>query len=89
MITELRSKSQITLPSSIIKELDLKTGDKIELTIEDGRIVITPVITVPKSQAWYWSKKWQDMEKQADTEREQGKIKKFDNIDDLLEDLDS
>ena len=89
MITELRSKSQITLPASIVKELDLKAGDKIELMIEDGKIVITPVITVPKSQAWYWSKKWQDIEKQADTEREQGKLKKFDTIDDVLEDLDS
>lgn len=89
MITELRSKSQITLPASIVKELDLKAGDKIELMIEDGKIVITPVITVPKSQAWYWSKKWQGMEKQADTEREQGKLKKFDTIDEVLEDLDS
>lgn len=89
MITELRSKSQITLPASIVKEPDLKAGDKIELTVEDGKIVITPVITIPKSQAWYWSKKWQDMEKQADSEREQGKLKKFDSVDDLLKDLDS
>lgn len=89
MVTELRSKSQITLPASIVKKLDLKIGDKIELNIEDGKIVITPVITVPKSQAWYWAKKWQDMEKQADIDRELGEVKKFDNVDDLLEDLDS
>jgi len=89
MLTELRTKSQITLPATIVRELDLKTGDKIELVIEDGKIVITPVITIPKAQAWYWSKKWQDMEKQADADREQGKLKKFEKVEDLLEDLDS
>ena len=87
-ILELRSKSQITLPASVVKQLDLKTGDRLELKVDDGRIIIEPVITIPKSQAWYWTQKWQEMEHQADVEIKEGKYKSFDSMEELIKDLD-
>jgi AbrB family looped-hinge helix DNA binding protein len=35
MITQLREKSQITIPKDLIKKLNLKTGDNIEINIEN------------------------------------------------------
>lgn len=87
-ILELRTKAQITLPASVVKELDLKTGDRLELKVENGRIIIEPVITIPKSQAWYWTPKWQEMERQADIEISEGKYKSFDSMEELIKDLD-
>jgi antitoxin MazE len=87
MIAEMRTRSQITLPASIVKQLDLKEGDKIELVVEDGKIIITPVITVPKDQAWFWTEKWQKEEKEVDEQLKTGQLKGFENIDDLIEDL--
>jgi hypothetical protein len=65
----------------------LKEGDKIELVVEDGKIIITPVITVPKDQAWFWTEKWQKEEKEVDEQLKTGQLKGFENIDDLIEDL--
>ena len=89
MITKLREKSQITLPKDLIKKLNLKTGDNIEINIENDRIVIKPVVIVPKNQAWFWSKEWQQSEQQAENDIENDNIKKFNSSEELFEDLDN
>lgn len=49
MISELRQKSQITIPKDIVKALNLSEGDKLDISIEDGVIVITPIVVYSKS----------------------------------------
>lgn len=89
MIVKLRQKSQVTIPSDILKALNLKTGDKLEFTAQDGKIIIQPVVTIPKDQAWFWTEKWQSEERIVDEQIKKGQVKSFDNIDDLIEDLDT
>ncbi len=89
MITKLREKSQITIPKDLIKKLNLKTGDNIEINIEDNKIIIKPVVFIPKDQAWFWSKQWQQGEKQAENDIENGKVQKFNSPQELFEDLDN
>ncbi|MBG0763636.1 MAG: AbrB/MazE/SpoVT family DNA-binding domain-containing protein, partial [Tissierellales bacterium] len=48
MLIELRKKSQITVPKSIIKKLNLKEGDKLEIVEKDGGIFLVPVAVYPK-----------------------------------------
>ena len=89
MIVELRQKSQVTIPADILKALNLKTGDKLEFTVEDGKIIMQPVVTVPKDQAWFWTEKWQADEKIVDEQIKNGQVKSFDNIDDAINFLDN
>ncbi len=89
MVVELRQKSQVTIPADILKALNLKAGDKLEFTIQDGKIIVQPVVTVPKDQAWFWSEKWQAEERIVDEQIKNGQVKSFDNIDALIEDLDT
>jgi AbrB family looped-hinge helix DNA binding protein len=49
MIIELRKKSQITIPKEIIHQLNLQEKDQLEISIQDGIIVIEPVAVYPKS----------------------------------------
>lgn len=37
-----------------------------------------------EDQSWYWTKEWQDAEKEADEDYAKGNFKTFNNIDDLL-----
>ena len=48
MVVELNAKSQITLPDEICKELNLSTGDLFEVSVQEGNILLTPVIVYPK-----------------------------------------
>lgn len=47
MIIELRKKSQITLPKEIVKELNLSEGDKLQINVNDGKIVLKQVAIYP------------------------------------------
>ena len=48
MIIELRKKSQITLPKEIVKKLNLKEGDTLDVSIKNGIINIKQVSIYPK-----------------------------------------
>ncbi|AYO29700.1 AbrB/MazE/SpoVT family DNA-binding domain-containing protein [Biomaibacter acetigenes] len=87
MITKLRERSQITLPAEIIKKMKLAPGDTLEITIEDDKIVIKPVLIVDRSQAWFWSKKWQEKEVEEDIKA--GRVYHAKDIDDLIKQLES
>ena len=87
-ISEIRVNSQITIPKNIMKKLSLKKGDKVEFDIKGDLIVVKPVLIIDKAQSWFWTKKWQDEEKEADKDIEAGRVKNFDNVNDLMKDLD-
>lgn len=48
MITsKLTSKAQTTIPQAVRDALQLKEGDEIAYTVEDGRVVLTRARTEP------------------------------------------
>jgi antitoxin MazE len=87
MLMEFKQKSQVTIPKDFVKKLNLKAGDKLDVEVEDGRLIITPVVIVPKDQAWYYSPKWQAMEREVDQQIQAGKIHTVDSKEQLFENL--
>ena len=57
MLTEIRPKSQITLPKPIVDKIGLTAGDLLEISERDGGIFLLPVIVTPKKQAAVSSRK--------------------------------
>ncbi len=51
MLVDLKQKSQVTIPKGFVKKLNLKVGDKLEIEETNGKLIITPVVIVPKDQA--------------------------------------
>jgi bifunctional DNA-binding transcriptional regulator/antitoxin component of YhaV-PrlF toxin-antitoxin module len=52
MLIQADSRRRITLPPST----DLKPGDYMEVEVlEDGRILLAPVATIPRHQIWAWT----------------------------------
>jgi len=89
MITKLRGRSQITLPSDVVKKLKLSAGDNLEITLEGDKIVIKPVLIIDRAQAWFWSDEWQQKEKEADEDIKAGRIYIAKDTKDLFSQLDS
>ncbi|MDO8579118.1 MAG: hypothetical protein Q7R50_08095 [Dehalococcoidales bacterium] len=50
--------------------------------------MLTPKKLVDKGQAYFWTKRWQDGEKEASDDIKAGRVKTFDSVDDLIKDLD-
>ena len=67
-VIEVRKKNQITLPKALSAALNIVEGDKLEMYIENGKIIMTPSVMIPKEQAWFWSQEWQRGEKAVQKE---------------------
>lgn len=48
MLTELRTKSQVTIPKELVDKLGLAEGDRLEVYEDDGLICFMPVVVYPK-----------------------------------------
>lgn len=84
MIIELRQKSQVTIPSELVKQLSLSKGDKFEATIKDGVLMLIPVTIYPKNYVESLETELTQLKKQISS----GKVKVFHDVDDMFESLE-
>jgi AbrB family looped-hinge helix DNA binding protein len=88
VVLQVRSNGQITLPTSIRRQVDLKEGDIIEVIVEeDGSLRLIPKVAIDRSQAYFWTERWQQGERQADQDLQAGRFQDFDTMDDLIHSL--
>jgi AbrB family looped-hinge helix DNA binding protein len=86
--SKLTRHGQITIPASVRKELGVEEGDLVEIEVVDEKAVLIPKRLVDKNQAYFWTEKWQDAEKEADEDIRAGRVKVFDSVEELTKDLE-
>jgi len=66
----VRARGTIALPPALRRRLHLdEPGAQIELTErDDGVIELRPVLPVDADQRWFWTDRWQAMEREVDVE---------------------
>ncbi len=77
---KVREKYQVTIPEDVRERIPLKVGERVEVIVRQGEIVIRPVMEVPREQAWFWSKEWQEQIAQSIKDIEKGKVKIFKSV---------
>ena len=88
MTVHLGVKNQLTLPKNIIQEARLSPGDALEIVFEGDQIILRPQINVPREQAYFWTKEWQEGEKAADEDIRRGRVSgPFNDIKELKKSL--
>jgi AbrB family looped-hinge helix DNA binding protein len=78
---------QVTLPASVRRKLGIQEGDIVEVVVEDEKAVLVPKKIVDKSQAYFWTKEWQEAEREASEDIKAGRVKTFDTVEELIKDL--
>ncbi len=86
----VQSRGTVALPVSLRRRLHLdEPGAQIEIIEqEDGRVELRPVLPVPADQRWFWSERWQAMEREVDQQVGAGHVTVVDGPDALFEHLD-
>jgi AbrB family looped-hinge helix DNA binding protein len=77
---KVREKYQVTIPEEVRGKIPLKVGERVEVTARGSEIVIRPIVEIPRDQAWFWSKRWQEQIAQSIKDLERGKIKVFKSV---------
>lgn len=81
MLAEIRGRSQITIPSDIIKKLGITEGDKFEITEKEGGIFLCPVVIYPKNKI----EKLAKILKEAENETKN--LYTFESIEEMFDDM--
>jgi AbrB family looped-hinge helix DNA binding protein len=77
---KVREKYQVTIPEDVRGKIPLKVGERVEVTARNNEIVIRPILEIPRDQAWFWSKPWQDQVSQSIKDLEKGKATVFKSV---------
>lgn len=84
------SRGSITLPADIRHRHHLdEPGAQVEIVErEDGVIELRPLLPHRADQAWFWTERWQSMEREAQADIAGGRIETFETSQDFLADLE-
>jgi antitoxin MazE len=86
----VQSRGVIAIPTAIRRHFGLdQPGAQVEVIEREGEIVLRPHIAVPADQAWFWTERWQQLEREADEAVAAGRVADVGGVDELLADLDS
>ena len=83
-IIQVRKKAQLTLPLSVRRELHIEEGDILDVQVRSGEIVLKVKKLIDKEQAWFWTKRWQEGERQADEDIKAGRVYHFPDVESAI-----
>lgn len=83
VLVEVTDRGTITLPKSFRGASLYEVRER-----EGGGLELIPQHTIDAVQAWFWTERWQKMEREASADIAAGRVRRFDSADDFLTELD-
>jgi AbrB family looped-hinge helix DNA binding protein len=88
-ILTVQERGLLAIPADLRRRAGLTPGSQVEIVeLDDGRFELVPLVTIPASQTWFWTERWQKLEREVDEHIAQGEVTTFDDSDSFLEHLD-
>ncbi|MBI4320179.1 MAG: AbrB/MazE/SpoVT family DNA-binding domain-containing protein [Chloroflexi bacterium] len=87
MVVKMTDRGTITLPKDVRPKQQGEVFFDV-LRREDGVIELHPQVTVDASKAWFWSDRWQKMERDVQDSYDRGHFQRHESGEDLLAHLD-
>jgi AbrB family looped-hinge helix DNA binding protein len=88
-LIQVRRKAQVTLPLSVRKELGIEEGDYMDVQVRGSEVVMRPKKLINKDQAYFWTERWQQGEREVDEHKAAGRVYHFDTADEAIAFLDN
>ena len=87
----VQSRGTIALPPDLRRRMHLdEPGAQVRIVErEDGVVELQPVLPVPADQRWFWTDRWQSMEREVDEDIAAGRVTVVDGVDALFQHLDA
>jgi AbrB family looped-hinge helix DNA binding protein len=86
---QIRGHGQITIPKRIRERFNLEEGDILVIEEREDGILMKPRKLLDPTQAWFWTKEWQEKERQADEDIKAGRVSgPFKGVEELRKHLE-
>ncbi len=87
VLTKVTRNGQLTIPKTLRDRLGIEEGDYIEVVMEDNRVILTPKKLIDADQAYFWTKSWQEGEREASADIAAGRVTGFEDVEDAIASL--
>lgn len=88
--SRLRARGQVTLPNEVREILMVQEGDDLIFSLDEhGRVVVDRARVIPPEQAWFWTERWQEMERAAQADIDAGRIRSTQSVDEYITELEA
>ncbi|HEX5505806.1 MAG TPA: AbrB/MazE/SpoVT family DNA-binding domain-containing protein [Thermomicrobiales bacterium] len=87
MLVKIGQRGTITIPKELREGLN-ENGLFEVVRRADGVIELRPQETIDATQRWFWTERWQRMEREADADIAAGRVATFDDVEAFLADLE-
>ena len=86
----VQARGVLSLPAELRRRHHLdEAGAQVEIDErDDGVIELRPHLPIPADQRWFWTERWQAMEREVDDHLRRGEVKVFDSPEEFFADLD-
>ncbi len=90
-VVSVGKRGLITLPAELRRRLHLdEEGTRLEIVErDDGVIELRPAVAPSADQEWFWSDRWQAMEREADSDVKTGWVDQAKTVEEFFEILDN
>lgn len=90
-IVQQVQKRMLLSITSVARQIGLKEGDyvKIEVDKQNKELKISPVDWHEKDQSYFWTEAWQKKMQKSMEDLEEGRVKAYSNMDDLIKELEN
>ncbi len=87
----MQARGTVALPADLRRRLHLdEPGAQVQIVErDDGVVELRPLLPLPADQRWFWTERWQAMEREADEDIAAGRVTVVDGPDELFAHLDS
>lgn len=86
-LAQVTARGVLTLPASIRRAANIQEGDILEISVHGDELRVVPKRLIDKSQAYFWTSEWQEGEFEAEADIEEGRVKTFESVEELLSEL--
>jgi bifunctional DNA-binding transcriptional regulator/antitoxin component of YhaV-PrlF toxin-antitoxin module len=86
----IQNRGLVAIPTETRRRYGLdQPGVQLEVIEREGELVLRPHIPIPSDQAWFWTDKWQGMEREANADIKTGRVKTSEDVNEFLAELES
>ena len=73
---KISPSGQVRIPKEIMETLSVSQGDYLDFEVHEGRVNVRGKRLMAIDQAWFWTKEWQEAEREAERDIKVGRLSK-------------
>ena len=82
-VSKVTRNFQVTIPASVREALHIRVGALVDFVIQNGKVILMPKTLVDEDQSWFWTKEWQQGEREVELSKKKGESLSFKSVHDM------